>query len=189
MCSILPDDSSGTAAHGVLFLLSPSCHRVPFLFGESLQNFDQHVFTSSCWSRLLSKGSVSVEMVNLDSSLLEERSWHLFTPIPEQFKPVSHSTKLSRDAAWTASTTDKGSCTSAAVPATFCRATIHHHFERCAMQSHVSTSPSFSITFFVPLCHSGITECSSGPGHDLILFIVCAMGLVVVFNLPVCVVW
>ena len=76
------------------------CHRVSFMFGESLQNFDQHLFTSSCWSRLLSKGSVSVEMVNLGSALGKERSWHLFTPIPEQFKPVSHSTKLSRGAAW-----------------------------------------------------------------------------------------
>ena len=59
----------------------------------------------------------------------------------------------------------------------------------CSLMSWHSTSPSFSITFFVPLCHSGITECSSGPGHDLIcqMFIVVRNGPGVVFNLSFCV--
>ena len=63
MFSILHDDPSGsTAPMEFLFVapLSPLCHRVSFMFGES-------------------KGSVSVELVHLDSALREERSWHLFT--------------------------------------------------------------------------------------------------------------
>ena len=49
--------------------------------------------------------------------------------------------------------------------------------------------PPFRLLFLVPFCHSGITECSSGPGHDLIwqMPIVVRNGPCVVFNLSFCV--
>ena len=60
------------------------------------------------------------------------------------------------------------------------------------MQSHVvalDLSLLFDYFFLVPFRHSGITECSSGPGHDLIcqMFIVVRNGPGVVFNLSFCV--
>ena len=57
----------------------------------------------------------------------------------------------------------------------------------CSLMSWHSLSP-FRF-FLVPFGHSGITECSSGPGHDLIcqMFIVVRSGPGVVFNLSFCV--
>ena len=77
-CLLLHDDTLGTTAHGVPFVsvapLSPWCRRVSIMVGASLQIFDWHLFTSSCWSSLLSYGSVSIcAMLSLDMSLREER--------------------------------------------------------------------------------------------------------------------
>ena len=171
------------------------------MFGESLQNFVQHLFTSSCWSRLLSEVSVSVEMVNLDSCPREERSWHLFTHRFLNSSNLCHTAQNGREVLRVYDRHLYGQRlvppegTSAAVPAKFCRVTIHYHFERCAMQSHV-VALDFSLLcdyFLVPFCHSGIIECSSGPGHDLICHrcsLSCAIGLVLISISPsVSVVW
>ena len=93
---------------------------------------------------------------------------------------MSHSTNWSSGASWLRppSSWTKARATRRYVgggPGDVLPSHCPHHFERCAMQSHVVAldfSLLFDYLFLAPegtvsVCHRGITLCSSSLGHDL----------------------